>query len=142
MAEALSDLARVRARLHDRRFVTAGNPHGVSGADTVFHYLVDGPQIRGTYRGGRVRDGQVIGRVTGSNKIELLYHCVTTDGALLAGWSRGRLGADEAGRVTLAFEWGWLYGAEGGGESHYVELITPAGAAPAPMSPDEALQRT
>ncbi len=140
MTEASADLERVRARLHDRRFVTAGNPHGVSGADTVFHYLVDGPQIRGTYQGGRVREGQLVGRVTGPDAVELLYHCVTSDGTLLAGWSRGRLGVDEAGRATLAFHWGWLYGAEGGGESHYVELSGPAGAGagPASLSPNDA----
>ncbi|MDP1828098.1 MAG: hypothetical protein Q8L48_32785 [Archangium sp.] len=113
---------QLRARLHDRRFVTAGNPHGVSGVDTVFHYLVDGPVITGTYRGGRVREGHLVGRGTGPDAIELLYHCVTTHGELLAGWSRGRVGADACGRTTLAFEWGWLSGAEGGGESRYVEL--------------------
>ncbi len=72
----------------------------------MFHYLVDGPQVRGTYRGGRVRDGQLTGRVIAPDEIELLYHRMTADGALLAGWSRGRLGTDEAGRATLAFEWG------------------------------------
>ena len=121
---SLSDAAveSLYARLHDRRFVTTGNPHGVSGADTVFHYWMDGPTISGTYQGGRIRDGHLIGRATGAETIELLYHCVTTDGELLAGWSRGRVGTDATGRTTLAFEWGWLSGAEGGCESQYVEL--------------------
>jgi hypothetical protein len=120
----LSDAAveSLRARLHDRRFVTTGNPHGVSGADTVFHYRMDGPTIGGMYRGGRIRDGHLIGRATGAETIELLYHCVTTEGELLAGWSRGRVGTDATGRTTLAFEWGWLSGTQGGGESHYIEL--------------------
>jgi hypothetical protein len=114
---SLSDAAveSLHARLHDRRFVTTGNPHGVSGADTVFHYRMDGRTISGTYRGGRIRDGHLIGRATGAETIELLYHCVTTEGELLAGWSRGRVGTDLTGRTTLAFEWGWLSGAEGGG---------------------------
>jgi hypothetical protein len=50
---------------------------------------------------------------------------VTTEGQLLAGWSRGHAGADAAGRTTLAFDWGWLSGAEGGGQSYYVELRAP-----------------
>jgi hypothetical protein len=120
MADALAT-DWLHARLHDRRFVTAGNPHGVSGADTVFHYWMDGAAITGTYRGGRIRDGHLVGRATGADTIETLYHCITTDGALLAGWSRGRVASDAAGRTTLAFDWGWLSGAEGGGESHYVE---------------------
>jgi hypothetical protein len=114
--------ALLRERLHDRRFVVADNPHGVSGADTVFHYRVDGAAITGSYQGGRIRVGHLVGRVTGAETIEMLYQCVTTDGELLAGWSRGRVGADAAGHPTLAFEWGWLSGAEGGGESRYREL--------------------
>jgi hypothetical protein len=113
---------RLRSKLHDRRFVTTGHPHGVSGADTVFHYLVDGALITATYDGGRVREGHLVGRATGESSIETLYHCVTTDGELLAGWSRGRVGSDAQGRTTLAFDWGWLSGAEGGGVSEYVEL--------------------
>ena len=120
----------LRERLHDRRFVTVGNPHGVIGADTVFHYRVDGPMISATYQGGRVHAGHVIARATGADTIETLYHSLTTDGELLSGWSRGRVGTDAAGRTTLAFEWGWLSGAEGGGESHYVEQ----GAAVVPAS--------
>jgi hypothetical protein len=111
----------LRERLHDRKFVTTGNPHGVSGADTVFHYRVDGPIITATYQGGRIRAGHVIARATGPDTIETLYHSITTDGELLSGWSRGHVGVDSDGRTTLAFEWGWLSGAEGGGQSQYVE---------------------
>lgn len=49
--------------------------------------------------------------------IELLYQCLTRDGEILAGWSRGTVGVDHAGRTTLTFVWGWLSGATGGGES-------------------------
>lgn len=48
---------------------------------------------------------------------------MTVDGQILAGWSRGKVGIDAAGRTTLSFVWGWLSGASGGGESSYVELV-------------------
>ena len=32
----------LRHAIHDKRFVTSGSPHGVSGADTVFHHVTDG----------------------------------------------------------------------------------------------------
>lgn len=112
----------LRARLHDRYFVPAENPHGVATPDTVFHYRVEDDAILGTYAGGRVARGNLVGRATGPETIELLYHCVTTDGELLAGWSRGSVGTDTDGRTTLAFEWGWLAGAQGGGDSRYVEV--------------------
>jgi len=92
----------------------------------VFHYQVEDGAIVGTYAGGRVGRGNLIGRATGPDTIELLYHCVTTDGELLAGWSRGSVGANADGRTTLLFEWGWLAGAQGGGESHYIEVAANA----------------
>jgi len=88
----------------------------------VFHYQVEGEAISGTYQGGRIRIGQQVGRVTGAETIELLFQCVTTEGELLAGWSRGTVGVDDAGRTTLSFVWGWLSGATGSGESNYVEI--------------------
>ena len=112
----------MHARLHDRRFVTTANPEGHADASTVFHYFVHDTTITGSYTGGKIRSGQVVGRVTGPDTIELLYHCLTQDNELLAGWSRGVVDVDDAGRTILAFEWGWLSGASGGGESHYIEL--------------------
>jgi len=110
-------------RLHNRRFTAASNTQGLSGTGTVFRYFVDGEAITSTYQGGRIHVGNQVGRVTGSNTFELLFQCVTTEGELLAGWSRGEAGQDSLGRTTLHFVWGWLSGAEGGGESSYVELV-------------------
>lgn len=115
--------SRISERLHNRRFKVANNTHGLSGADTVFHYLVENGAISGSYQGGRIRMGTQIGRVTGADTIELLYQCLTTEGEMLAGWSRGTVGVDHLGRTTLRFLWGWLSGATGGGESSYVELV-------------------
>jgi hypothetical protein len=114
--------ATVHARLHNRRFAVANNAQGLSGAGTVFCYQVKDGVISSTYQGGRIRLGTQVGRVTGAETIELLYQCVTLEGELLAGWSRGTLGVDHAGRTTLSFVWGWLSGAVGGGESSYVEI--------------------
>lgn len=114
----------IHARLNNRRFTVANNTHGLSGAGTVFHYHVEGDAISGTYQGGRIRLGTQVGRVTGVDTIELLYQCLTLEGELLAGWSRGTVGVDQAGRTTLSFVWGWLSGAMGGGESSYVEIVT------------------
>ncbi|KPW43066.1 hypothetical protein ALO87_100927 [Pseudomonas syringae pv. apii] len=114
--------SHITERLNNRRFTVAGNAHGLSGAGTVFHYVVEEDAISGTYQGGRIRMGHQIGRVTGPDTLELLYHCLTTDGEILAGWSRGTVGVDQAGRTTLNFIWGWLSGADGGGESSYIEL--------------------
>lgn len=118
-----SAFPQLRDRLHNRRFAVAANASGLSGSGTVFHYRVEGDGISSTYQGGRIRIGNQVGRVTGPNSIELLFHCLTTEGEMLAGWSRGTVGVDDTGRTTLSFVWGWLSGASGGGESSYVELV-------------------
>lgn len=115
--------SQVSERLNDRQFMVAGNTHGLSGAGTVFHYHVEGDAVWGTYQGGKIRMGNQVGRVTGPDTLELLFHCLTTAGELLSGWSRGTVGVDHEGRTTLSFVWGWLSGANGGGESSYVELV-------------------
>ena len=118
-----TQLSQVSQRLNNRRFAVAGNTHGLSGTGTVFHYQVEADTISSSYQGGRIRMGHQVGRVTGADTIELLFHCITTEGEILSGWSRGAVGVDHAGRTTLAFVWGWLFGAEGGGESSYIEVV-------------------
>ncbi|WP_419737559.1 hypothetical protein [Pseudomonas sp. COR18] len=98
--------------MHNRRFAVASNTHGLSDASTIFHY-----------QGGKIRSGHQVGRITGPDTIELLYHCLTTDGELRSGCSRGTVDVDHAGRTTLSFVWGWLSGATGGGESNSVEQV-------------------
>ncbi|MEG0245572.1 hypothetical protein D3C81_939920 [compost metagenome] len=115
--------SQVGERLHNRRFAVANNTQGLSGTGTIFHYFVDEGAITSHYQGGRIRIGSQVGRVTGPDTLELLFQCLTTEGEMLAGWSRGTLGVDHAGRTTLHFVWGWLSGATGGGESSYVEFV-------------------
>ena len=117
-----SAFSQVTERLNNRRFSVANNAQGLSDARTVFEYFVEGAAVWGTYAGGHIRMGNQVGRVTGPDSIELLYQCITTDGEIRAGWSRGVVGVDAAGRTTLSFVWGWLSGASGGGESSYVEV--------------------
>ncbi|WLH38029.1 hypothetical protein PSH79_12275 [Pseudomonas sp. FP2196] len=115
--------AEITERLNNRRFCVADNAQGLSDARTVFHYYVEDEAVWGTYQGGLIRMGNQVGRVTGPNTIELLYQCITLEGEIRAGWSRGSVGVDDTGRTTLSFVWGWLSGASGGGESSYVELV-------------------
>ena len=129
--------AQINERLNNRRFTVADNAQGQSGAGTVFLYHVEEDAISGTYQGGRIRIGHQVGRITGPDTIELLFQCLTTQGEMLAGWSRGKVGVDHAGRTTLAFVWGWLSGATGGGESSYVELVS--AAAPQILEPASSL---
>lgn len=115
------DVSQLGERLHNRRFSVASNTQGLSGTGTVFEYRTEGNAVFGSYAGGRIRIGHQVGRITGPDTIELLFQCLTCEGEMLAGWSRGTVAADASGRTTLHFVWGWLSGATGGGESSYVE---------------------
>ena len=68
----------INERLNNRRFTVANNTQGLSGAGTIFHYFVEDDAITSHYQGGRIRIGNQVGRVTGPDTIELLYHCLTT----------------------------------------------------------------
>ncbi len=109
--------------IHGRRFVAEDNTHGRSTAETVFEYFVeeDGT-ITGSYSGGRILTGQLVGRIGEADRITLLFQCVTTSYELLSGTSEGRVSLDGSGVLRLHFEWAWLFGEEGGGTSRYVEI--------------------
>ena len=108
--------------LHNRTFRTAENKHGVSSGETIFHYSQEGDIVTGTYAGGKIKRGQILGRQVSPNTIHLLYHCLTTDGLLMAGESEGVLSINENGAMEIAFDWQWLNGDRSGGKSHYVEV--------------------
>jgi hypothetical protein len=64
----------------------------------------------------------IVGRATSADTIELLYHCITTEGELLASRSSGHASAGAAGRIELNFQWSWLTCNRSGGRSPYSEL--------------------
>jgi hypothetical protein len=108
--------------LHNKCFVTTENTAGLSSAQTIFQYQLNGDLITGHYSGGTIRAGQLLGRVLSATTIELHFHCLTVEGALLAGCSTGSVSRDEQGLLCLTFDWAWLTGEHGGGVSRYVEL--------------------
>ncbi|MEL6559535.1 MAG: hypothetical protein AAFQ94_15195 [Bacteroidota bacterium] len=108
--------------LHNRKFVTAENKNGLSSNETIFHYFQDGSTITGKYKGGSIVSGLIIGKQTDESKIELLYQCLTTDGELKAGESKGTVSQMPDGKLKLEFDWNWLNGDLSGGKSMYVEI--------------------
>lgn len=108
--------------LNNKRFVTAENNSGLSSHETVFDYRQQGDLITGTYQGGLIQTGQIIGKQLGPSSIKLLYHCLTKDGALMAGESTGILSMN-GDKVQINFDWQWLNGDQSGGKSEYIEIL-------------------
>ena len=108
--------------LNNKRFVATENNQGLSSALTVFHYFQEGEVITGTYSGGEIRQGQIVGKALGDNRIELLFHCLTLSGDLKAGHSTGVISINTSGVLELSFDWEWFGADPTGGKSYYIEV--------------------
>ncbi|SHG19679.1 hypothetical protein [Flagellimonas flava] len=108
--------------LDNKIFVTTENKSGLSSDKTIFHYFQNGATITAKYKGGAILEGHIIGKQAQDSKIELLYQCLTTDGELKAGHSKGTVSKTENGKLKLEFDWNWLNGDLSGGKSEYMEL--------------------
>lgn len=108
--------------LNNKRFITVENKKGLSSNETVFYYSQYQNIISGTYKGGEIEEGFIVGKQVDNSRIELLFQCLTKDGNLKAGKSKGIISKNTAGKLELKFEWNWLNGDLSGGTSTYIEL--------------------
>ncbi|MEM9928934.1 MAG: hypothetical protein AAF840_03855 [Bacteroidota bacterium] len=108
--------------LNNKKFHTKENIVGLSSGETTFQYFQDGDVITGHYSGGKILQGSLIGKKTSATEIELLYHCLTTDGELLAGQSSGTVSVNTDNLLEIKYDWQWLNGNKTGGKSHYLEF--------------------
>ncbi|AXG69853.1 hypothetical protein KORDIASMS9_02081 [Kordia sp. SMS9] len=109
--------------LHNKKFSTTENKNGLSSTETIFHYFHEGKTITGTYKGGEIKEGFVVGKQISEDRIELLFQCITIHGDLKAGVSTGSISTAADGRLLLNFDWQWLNGDLSGGTSSYIECI-------------------
>jgi len=113
----------VNLSLDNRKFVPIENSEsGAVDARTEFHFSQNGSRFQAQYTGGDILRGHILGHFTGPKSGELLYHCETKDGALKAGRADAKLEEDEKGNIIMLLNWEWVFGADGVGQSKYVEL--------------------
>ncbi|WP_298759439.1 hypothetical protein [uncultured Psychroserpens sp.] len=108
--------------LNDKKFVTIENKSGLSSNKTIFHYFQNENIITGTYKGGAISEGFIVGKQIETSKIELLFQCLTKEGELKVGESKGTISKDQNGKLELRFDWNWLNGDLSGGTSEYIEV--------------------
>ena len=111
-----------KINLNDKKFITTENNKGLSSSETVFHYKQTDMIITGSYKGGAIVEGSIVGKQTDKDSIELLFQCLTDTGELKAGQSQGKISIDKYGKLGLKFEWSWLNGDKSGGQSEYIEI--------------------
>lgn len=108
--------------LNNKKFITIENKSGLSSNETIFHYYQDGNTITGKYKGGAILEGFIVGKQTDISKIELLFQCLTDDGELKVGESKGAISKNHSGKLELKFDWNWINGDLSGGKSEYIEI--------------------
>jgi hypothetical protein len=108
--------------LHRKKFITTENTNGLSSSKTIFQYFQEGNTITGTYKGGEIEEGSIVGKLVSETEIELVFQCITIHGELKAGTSRGIISKNADGKLLLNFNWKWFNGDQSGGTSSYIEI--------------------
>lgn len=108
--------------LHQKSFKTINNSSGLSSSETIFTYEQSGNLVVGEYNGGEIEFGNIVGKFTSPNTIELLFQCKTNNNELLSGSSTGTIKKNSNGKLSISFEWLWLSGGNGSGNSYYEQI--------------------
>ena len=84
--------------------------NGDVGGDTVFQYEQRDTVLMGTYSGGDVDFGSLVGKVRTDGSLSFLYHHITKSGALRSGKCESKPEILPSGRIRLHEQWEWTSG--------------------------------
>lgn len=87
---------------------------GDVGSNTVFRYEQRDAVLMGTYSGGTVEYGTLVGKVHSDGRLSFLYQHITKSGALKSGKCDSRPEILPSGKIRLHETWEWLSGKESG----------------------------
>ena len=93
-----------------------------TSSDTIFKYEHKFNLLTGTYSGGGIRFGHLIGTVDDEGKIDMRYHHMTHDGELMTGHCKSTPEILENGKIRLHEKWKWTSGDLSRGTSILEEL--------------------
>ena len=109
---------------NERLFKPSSNsPNGEVNDQTIFHYRQQDSIIWGTYSGGAIQFGTLVGRVLDENgTLDFRYQHLNQDGEFMTGMCRSTLTILEDGRYYLDESWQWTSGDGSSGQSAIVEI--------------------
>jgi hypothetical protein len=112
-----------RICLHNKKMRPIMNTaNGEVSEDTLFEYFQDGNLVWGTYSGGSVSRGVLLGTMNANRDIRFHYLQFDQEGNLLQGNSRSSTEFLNDGRVVLYENWLWSAGRSGSGNSIVEEI--------------------
>ncbi|MEJ3747619.1 hypothetical protein WEI85_30555 [Actinomycetes bacterium KLBMP 9797] len=92
--------------LDGRRFAAVDNVGGEVSADTVFEYREQDGEVWGTYSGGAVRHGYLVGTRAG-DRLDIRYVQLNRDGETSTGHCVTEIEVLADGRLRLDERWEW-----------------------------------
>ena len=96
--------------------------NGEVSGETRFHYFQEGDRLWGTYSGGSIVDGHLLGTVFPDDHLEFCYHHLNEDGELMAGKCHSVPSYDANGTLVMKENWQWFSGDQSSGESEVEEV--------------------
>lgn len=109
---------------HHKKFVSLENTsNGEVSAKTLFHYRQEGHIVTGTYSGGQIIQGMLIGIVMEDGSLEFRYNHVNKQNELRGGFCRSSPEILPDGRIRLHENWEWMDAERTAGSSIIEEVI-------------------
>jgi len=91
--------------------------NGETSHETVFVYKQIGNILMSEYAGGKIKSGHHIGLVDENGNIDMRYHQVNNEGALMTGICKSIPEILENGKIRLHESWKWTSGDKSEGNS-------------------------
>ena len=96
--------------------------NGETSTETIFAYKQEGNILTATYQGGQIIKGHLIGLVDNEGNIEMRYHQVNKNGALMTGICHSKPEITPMGKIRLHESWQWTSGDTSKGASILEEI--------------------
>ncbi len=108
---------------NNKRFKPVSNTeNGETSEETIFEYRQKGTILTSTYKGGKIKEGHLIGLVNKDGTIEMRYHQVNTKGELMTGVCFSKPEIMDNGKIRLYEAWEWTSGDRSKGNSILEEI--------------------
>ncbi len=95
----------------------SNSENGSINGDTEIRFSADGAFVVGSYSGGTVVTGHVLGKRLSDDEMDLLYQGGTLEGAIQAGKAHAVFKVDQQGHMYMYLDWQWLTGDKSKGRS-------------------------
>lgn len=96
--------------------------NGETSGDTLFKYAQEGNLLISEYSGGKIKYGHLIGLVDENGNIDMRYHQINDNGAIMTGLCKSTPELMANGKIRLHESWEWTSGDRSKGQSIIEEL--------------------